>query len=352
VWLYVIALFASSAFAASGDEFYDRLYARGVAQFNEGNYAAAYNSLKIGAFGYLENIPRFQTAEIYMTVAASRLRRDPDARAAAVRVVAAERIERRYASLSLPAEVRKEFEDVARKLLTADAFATLKGGGTVRPPQPQPQAPPKTTEITIPAPVIVSPPQPQPSRPAPAPPPRVIPPAPQPQPQTKPVQPAPVPTTPAPVPTQPRPVPAAPAPVQSQPRPAQPLPQPQPQPARPSSDVGALADADRAINRGDLASARLLYRAILDAPQISHATALRVAEGLYRTRDFAGAIRAFERAGAIGNGEEQYPYYYAVALYESGRYGGAKREMRAALPFIEVTPDVERYRVKIEGAIE
>ena len=58
------------------------------------------------------------------------------------------------------------------------------------------------------------------------------------------------------------------------------------------------------------------------------------------------------RAGTIGAGEEQYHYYYAVALYENGRYTESKRELMAALPFIEVTPDVERYRVKIEGAIE
>lgn len=365
--MYLIALAAPSAIAASGDEFYDRLFTRGVAQFNEGNYAGAYSSLRIAAFGYLENIPRFQTAEIYMTVAANKLRHEADARAAAVRVVAAERIEKRYASLAIPAEVRKEFEEAARKLLTADSVAVLRGGGTARPPQPQPQPPPKSSN-TIPAPVIVAPPQPQPSKPVPVPTPRVTPPAPQPklqpQPVPKPVQPqpAPVPTAPAQVQTQPRPVQTAPAQVQTQPRPVpaapaqvqtQPRPvQPQPQPARPSSDAGALAEADRAVNRGDLAAARSLYRSILDAPQISHATALRVAEGLYRSRDFPGAIRAFERAGAIGSGEEQYHYYYAVALYESGRYSGAKRELRAALPFIEVTPDVERYRVKIEGAIE
>jgi tetratricopeptide (TPR) repeat protein len=374
VWLYLIALAAPSAFAASGDEFYDRLYTRGVGQFAESNYAGAYASMKIAAFGYLENIPRFQTAEIYMTVAASKLRHDADARAAAVRVIAAERIEKRYASLSLPADLRKEFEDAARKLLTADNFAALRGGGTARPPQPQPQQAPKTTEVTIPAPVLVSPPQPQPSKPAPTPVPKVTTPAPQPQPRPVQPQPAPVPATPAQVQAQPRavqptPVPTAPVQVQTQPRPAQPTPvptapaqvqtqprpvppQPQPQPARPVSEAGALADADRAVNRGDLAAARTLYRSLLDAPQISHATALRVAEGLYRSRDFAGTIRAFERAGAIGKGEEQYHYYYAVALYESGRYAGAKRELRAALSFIEVTPDVERYRVKIEGAIE
>lgn len=347
--MYLIVLAAPSAFAASGDEFYDRLFTRGLAQFNEGNYVGAYASMKIAAFGYLENIPRFQTAEIYMTVAANRLRRAADARAAAVRVVAAERIEKRYASLPLPAEVRKEFEDAARKLLTSDLFTVLRSGGTAK---PQPQPPPKGGDITIPAPVIVSPPQPPPSsKPVPTPAPRVTPPAPQPQPRPVQPQPAPVPPAPTQVQTQPRPVPPAPAQVQTQPKPAQP--QPLPQPARPASDAASvLADADRAVNRGDLATARSLYRSILDAPQISHATAMRVAEGLYRSRDFAGAIRAFERAGAIGTGEEQYHYYYAVALYESGRYAGAKRELRAALPFIEVTPDVVRYRVKIEGAIE
>ena len=132
----------------------------------------------------------------------------------------------------------------------------------------------------------------------------------------------------------------------------QPPRQPATQPARAGGDPSSLADADRALNNGDLATARALYRSMLDAPQLSHANALRVAEGLYRSRDFAGTIRAFERGGTIGSGEEQYHYYYAVALYESGRYGQAKREMAAALPFIEVTPDVARYRMKIEGAIE
>src|SRR4051794_333227 len=120
-WLYLLAAFvATSALAASGDEFYDRLFNRGMAQFNEGNYANAYGSLRVAAFGLLEDVRRFETAQIYMTVAGARLRRDGDARMAAQRVVAAERLERRYASLSLPDAVRKEFDDAARRLLTAD----------------------------------------------------------------------------------------------------------------------------------------------------------------------------------------------------------------------------------------
>jgi hypothetical protein len=73
---------------------------------------------------------------------------------------------------------------------------------------------------------------------------------------------------------------------------------------------------------------------------------------MYRVRDFAGAASAFKRAGTPGRGEERYHYYYAVALYETARYSDAKRELNAALPFVTLTADVARYRVKIEGAIE
>src|SRR5437763_12083743 len=157
VWLVLMAGFvAARALAASGDEFYDRLFNRGMAQFNEGNYVGSYSSLRVAAFGLLEDIRRFETAQIYMTVAAVRLHHDGDARTAAQRVVGAERIERRYASLSLPDSLRKEFETAARTLLTADQLGTLHGGAAAatRPP-PQTQ-----TTITIPGPVIVPAPQP------------------------------------------------------------------------------------------------------------------------------------------------------------------------------------------------
>ena len=316
-----MALIGTSAFAGSGDEFYDRLYGRGLAQFNEGNYASAYSSLRIAAFGLLDDVKRFETAEIYMTVAATRLRNEADARAAAQRVIAGERVERRYASLALPGAIRTDFENAARGLLSADQLSILHVAATAPPPpQAQPQSPtaPKSTAITIPPPVIV--PAPQPQRPAPA---------------SQSAKPAPRMDAPAP-----------------QPQAVRPQQQPQPQAAKPPAETGALAEADRAVNSGDLAAARALYRSVLDSPGLTHVAALHVAEGLYRSRDFAGAIRAFERAGPIQTGEEQYHYYYAVALYESGRYAESKRELRAALPFIEVTPDVERYREKIEGAIE
>jgi predicted Zn-dependent protease len=139
----------------------------------------------------------------------------------------------------------------------------------------------------------------------------------------------------------------APQPKSPAPQPVVPAPQPQVREAGPS-----LADAQRAIDSGDIDRARSIYNELSTAPSISHTVALSVAEGLYRVRDFTGAEKAFARAGAIGRGEEGYHYYYAVALYETGHYGDAKREIAAALPYIAVTPDVTRYRAKIEGAIE
>jgi len=75
-----------------------------------------------------------------------------------------------------------------------------------------------------------------------------------------------------------------------------------------------------------------------------------IAEGLTRARDFGGAVKAFTRVGVFRSGEEPYRYYYAIALYETGNYRAAKRELAAALDFIELTPDVQRYRARIESA--
>ena len=135
-----------------------------------------------------------------------------------------------------------------------------------------------------------------------------------------------------------------------QPQPAAPVPV-LPQPVVRNADT-SLAEAQRAVDDGEINRARSIYNALLSGPALSHAAALRLAEGLYRVRDFAAATRAFQRAGTLGRGEERYHYYYAVALYESGRYGDAKRELNAALPYIAVTTDVARYRAKIDGAIQ
>jgi tetratricopeptide (TPR) repeat protein len=123
---------------------------------------------------------------------------------------------------------------------------------------------------------------------------------------------------------------------------------PAPAPA-PVDVLAACSEADRFLAAANLADARRIYRELLDT-DLSHEQALRVAEGLYRARDFAYALRAFERAGGLRKGEEPYRYYLAVAHYETGNHAAAKKELAAVLPYIEITPDVTRYRTLIENA--
>jgi tetratricopeptide (TPR) repeat protein len=399
IGVLVVALAASSAVAADSD-FYQRLLQRGIAHYNDGNYAPAMQELKLAAFGLVDSLDQFETAYVYYTNAAQKLQKEASARDALQRILAAEKIEHRYAALTLPAEVRTAFEAAARSLLRRDELGLLRIGSA---------AAPKTTEIVVPDPIVPAPKTPQPAPATPQPAPTTPQPAPvTPQPQPKAPQPAPVIPQPAPVKPQPQPVPRAPqpapvipqpvpvkpqpqpVPVKPQPQPApvtpqpvpvpvkpqpqiatpqpqpvQPAPQPQPplpQPAAPpqpptrpapANDTGeTIFAAERAVNQGDLASARNLYRALLAQPQLPRTSALRIAEGLYRSRDFPNTVKAFGRAMPLARGEEPYRYYLAVALYETGNYAAAKRELAAALPYIDETPDVSRYRAKIEGAVE
>ena len=376
----VLLCFAAVAIAATPNDFYLALLQRGVGHVKEGNFAQAAKELRIAAFGFVDSIPQFEIAQVYLTIATEKLGNEADARHAALRLIAAERTEAHYATLDVPVDVRKAFEQIASRILTSDQVAILHAQSTAiaPPPAPRPNSQPAAPIIAQPVAPIVAP-TPTPKSPAPKSPaskspapitaqpispielptpaprsevsaPTVPPPAPrqvQPQPKTPPriVVPMPAPVPPPRVTITPVPAPAqTPAP---QPRvvraPTAPLTQ--------TEILTRLTNAENALAHNDLATARVIYRSVVEEP-IDHATALRVAEGSYRARDFSAAIRAFERAGAFKGGEEPYRYYLAVALYENGRYAAAKRELAVALPFIEITPDVARYRVKIEGAIE
>jgi tetratricopeptide (TPR) repeat protein len=386
---------AGLLFGAPND-FYPALLKRGIAHVGSSNFDMAAKELRIAAFGLVDDVPQFEIAQIYLTIAAQKLGREPDARHAAQRVLAAERLEQHYASLNLPADIRASFEKIVNQILTSDQVAALHARPVVpvqqqpQPPTPQSQSPapiiaqppaPITPGPKSPAPIVVPMPAPAPKSPAPIKPqpvaPIVVPTSPQPDPG-KPiisheapmtpielppaapraeVEPPSVPSGPRitkppnPVPTQ-TPAPK-PAPV---PAPAPATPTPAPPPATAALSAAELSKrlsaADAALAKNDLLSARAVYRTLVETPGLDHAASMRIAEGSYRARDFATAIRAFEHAGGFRKGEEPYHYYLAVSLYETGRYNAAKRELAAALPYIEVTPDIARYRIKIEGAIE
>ena len=312
-----VFLYATASFAATAADFYVELLQKGISQYNAAAYAEAATLLRTAAFGLLESTDRYQLAQVYRTLVADKLNDQNNVRDAAHRVVAAERIQRTYASLALPAAVRTSFESVAKKALGASEVATLTSAPPAvqpTPPAPQPETKPAPSGATGSQPVdnrrAESPPLQQPRETAPA---------------------------------KPKPAPAK--PVETQ----QPKPMPLPPTTPPPRDVAKeIAAADKALESGNLNEAKRLYRGVLDT-SLTHEQAIRVAEGTYRARDFASVLRAFERAGALKKGEEPYRFYLAVAYYETGRLAAAKKELAAALNFIEITPDVARYREKIEA---
>jgi len=118
---------ASPLCAATVNDFYASLLKRGIEHVTAGSYEAGAGELKLAAFGLVDSIEHYQTAQVYLAIANQHLDREPQTRAAATRVVAAERIERHYATLAIPDKVRKEFESIAQKVLTAAQFAMLRG---------------------------------------------------------------------------------------------------------------------------------------------------------------------------------------------------------------------------------
>jgi hypothetical protein len=122
----VLTLIAAAPLrAATVNDFYASLLKRGIEHVTAGSYEAGAGELKIAAFGLVDSLEHYQTAQVYLTIASQHLNREPQTRAAATRVIAAERVERRYAKLALPEKVRKEFEAIAQKVLTPGQFETL-----------------------------------------------------------------------------------------------------------------------------------------------------------------------------------------------------------------------------------
>src|ERR1051326_2322892 len=111
-----VPLFAAAPAASSGNDFYVNLLHRGIGHVDTGQYDVAENELRIAAFGLVDSIPLFETAEVYLAITGDKLHSEADSRRALQRVIAADRVERRFGSLDLPAKVRTEFDQIASKL--------------------------------------------------------------------------------------------------------------------------------------------------------------------------------------------------------------------------------------------
>ena len=124
--LFSMIAAAAPLHAATVNDFYLSLLKRGIEHINAGNNDLGASELKLAAFGLVDSVQLYQTAQVYLAVASQRLNREPQTRAAAIRVFTAERIEQHYATLTLPETIRKEFETLAPKMLTAAQWETLR----------------------------------------------------------------------------------------------------------------------------------------------------------------------------------------------------------------------------------
>ena len=108
--------------------------------------------LRKGLVRLIDSIPQFEIAQVYLTIATEKLGNEADARHAALRLIAAERTEAHYATLDVPVDVRKAFEQIASRILTSDQVAILHAQSTAiaPPPAPRPNSQP-------PAPIIAQP---------------------------------------------------------------------------------------------------------------------------------------------------------------------------------------------------
>jgi hypothetical protein len=129
------------------------------------------------------------------------------------------------------------------------------------------------------------------------------------------------------------------------------------QPARPEQGTTGqaglpvlqdLRQAESFASSGDIAAARALYVRVSTDRNAPREVLAEAGTGLYRIGSYRESVDAFRRLGVFARGEEDLRYYFAVALYESGEYREAQKELACALPFIRHTEDVERYRLKIE----
>jgi tetratricopeptide (TPR) repeat protein len=124
IWALMLVPVSATA-AAAGDDLYQRLFDRGMADFAIGEFGGAFHELRSAAFGFVEQIDKFETAEAYAAIASHRLGHDADTRDVLLRIVAAETIDPHFRSVKLPAALRTEIESSAALLLTRKEAATL-----------------------------------------------------------------------------------------------------------------------------------------------------------------------------------------------------------------------------------
>jgi hypothetical protein len=132
--LCLLLLAPATGLANFFDEFYEALYARGMVHFRASEYQAAFDDLHLAAFGLVDQLDRFETAEAYAAVAANRLGNEALTRGALVGIAKADGIQPHFRSIAIPDALRAELERAAALLLTSEERAALRMPGQTQRP--------------------------------------------------------------------------------------------------------------------------------------------------------------------------------------------------------------------------
>lgn len=161
--LLVAVISFAAAVPGFGQNLYSARFDSGVADFNRGDYAAATDALRVAAFGFIDDLARYETAEIYLAVASERLGRRNDALLAATKVIEAEAVRPIYTTLPILPSLRSAFDPLLRLAQSAsptpkvpmpptapNVAATVKKSEVVAaPPKAAPAPPPVTVVPTV-----------------------------------------------------------------------------------------------------------------------------------------------------------------------------------------------------------
>lgn len=327
--------------------FYTGLLDRGIEQVQKGDYTHAVQALRVAAFGFVDDVPNYQTAQIYLAIANEKLGKHDEAQIALKKAARAESITPTYRSLKIAANVRAEFE----KLSGAGPMMQMAASMATPPATTRP-APSKVAQTT--------PAKPQPVKPQPT------------VPKTQVAQKTPAPVTAKPAtPKITAPAPAAKAPVAPPVTERQYITQtpqqPQPQPAPVSAIAAAarhepsqapilgvdiapqLAAAQGFLNEGRILAARQTYIGLAAMPSLRREQMLAVAKGLSDTSAYRESSQLYTRAAPFVSGEETHMFAEAVNRYELGDRATARTLLNRALPYLPKTREILFYRGKIEG---
>jgi hypothetical protein len=375
-----MALVLTTAAMAAPHPFYETMLARGVAAVQGGRYTEGIKTLRIAAFGSIDNVPSYQTAQVYLALAYEKLGENEAARLSATKFLQSERIRPSYEALTLDAATRNAFEKVVASAVEPQYLAQIP---SFRRSSPAKNSAVATRGRDLPVQPQATPEQPKTEADSPAKPPvekREVP--------KQNVQ-----TTPAPAAVKPQPAQpvaqtsssaAAPTAKSNQPptainltaaRPVINAETPTPQPRTPAPQTAAvppatgqpgnrattpskpaaiqqpaeLQSAQQLLNEGKLLAAREAYLRLAQRRDLARVHMLEVGRGLNRAGAWQESAFVYQRTLPMQKGEELHMFYEAVNRYELGELNVARSLFGQALPALAASREVDLYRVKIQG---